>query len=466
MVRLSSYTVLSTRLKKGGYALLNGLSGAVDVVGEELNEILRKKMDSGESHDVFFQEGELPEAVVAQWTDRGYLTEDAHEAEKARLLVVSDALHTLQSQKRFIVFAPDTGCNYRCVYCFEKHLQSDAGAATAMTEEEADWAYQAIDQIGGGQFDRNISLFGGEPLNAANKDVVYKIVRMGAERGYMFQAVTNGHDLDAFKPLLGEGKINHIQVTLDGPKPLHDQRRIAMDGSSSYDKIMANLRMALTGTDVRVTIRVNIDDETLGGFGGLLEAFDNEGWMDLDIERFSVNAAIIYEQDNTGAISSARDLDSIADELRRQADRFDNVLIGSSQSNHGDFVLNSLTKGEPYSLRSGYCGAATGMYVFAPAGKVYCCWVSIGKECSEIGRYTAAGMTLDPVKSAEWFGRNAALIPECLECRYCLICAGGCPQYAQYNHGALDRPFCDGFQETYPWVLAEFVERYLSGEGV
>jgi uncharacterized protein len=340
-------------------------------------------------------------------------------------------------------------------------LQADENAKTAMSESEAEQLFQAIDQMGGTNYERkSISLFGGEPLIADNRDIVFKIVNLGAERGYQFNAVTNGHDLDAFLPLLAEGKITEIQITMDGPKRIHDKRRVTIDGSSSYDKLMANMEKVMAGTGAKIVVRANMDESNMDAFGELLDAFDARGWM--DDNRFAVNAAVIYQEDKHGAVSPVRDATAVAHRLREQSARFRNVLIGSSQSLHGDMVYSALTENRPYSLRSNYCAAASGMYVFTPGGRIYCCWVSVGKECSEIGSYSSEGMSIDPEKSARWFGRNAALLPECLECKYCLVCAGGCPQYAEYNSGTVLAPFCDGFQETYPWVLAESVEKYLA----
>lgn len=43
-----------------------------------------------------------------------------------------------------------------------------------------------------------ITLYGGEPLLAENKDIVTYIVEEGVKRGYKFEAITNGYDLDCF----------------------------------------------------------------------------------------------------------------------------------------------------------------------------------------------------------------------------------------------------------------------------
>ena len=461
MLRLSSYAVLSESMKHGGYALLSGLTGAVDVVDDILEGILREKTRGADPRFVYFHDGELSEDVRAHWIARGYLTSLTHEEEKENVRTVAEVLHEKLSANQTIVIAPDTDCNYRCVYCFEQHLHTGADPKPAMREEEVEWIYRAVDQINVSfTGKKRIALYGGEPLNAKNRGLVHKIVGMGIDRGYDFNAVTNGHDLDAFLPLLGKGKIADLQITMDGPKSIHDKRRIALDGSSSYDRLTANMRRALSETDVRILVRVNLDESNIGTFGELLESFDNEGWM--NGQRFVVNAAVVNVRDDRGGIAPAQALLSVMGKLRKYAHRYGNVEIGSSQAEQGDLVYFALAGNKPHSLRSAFCGAASGMYVFVPGGRIYSCWEAIGTAHGEVGGYGAEGLSVDPTKSAEWFGRNAALIPECLDCRYCLICAGGCPQHAIHNHGTLYKPYCDGFQETYPLVLAEHVDKYLA----
>jgi uncharacterized protein len=60
-----------------------------------------------------------------------------------------------------------------------------------------------------------------------------------------FAAVTNGTQLDAFEHLLGPGKIDNLQITLDGSQYARDRRRINADGSGSFEAIATNVTMAL-----------------------------------------------------------------------------------------------------------------------------------------------------------------------------------------------------------------------------
>ena len=97
-----------------------------------------------------------------------------------------------------------------------------------MTKEMVDKAYQAMEKIEPQQqlHCKDIALYGGEPLLKENRDIVEYIVRKGCEKGYKFHALTNGYDLDAFVDLLSPELIYKLQITIDGTRDFHNQKRI------------------------------------------------------------------------------------------------------------------------------------------------------------------------------------------------------------------------------------------------
>jgi uncharacterized protein len=93
--------------------------------------------------------------------------------------------------------------------------------------------------------EKNIVLYGGEPLLKENKEIVEYIVNKGVDLGYTFEAITNGYDLEAFTDLLSPDKIRSIQVTVDGMQENHDKKRIHFVTIKSFDKIITNIGIAL-----------------------------------------------------------------------------------------------------------------------------------------------------------------------------------------------------------------------------
>ena len=73
-------------------------------------------------------------------------------------------------------------------------------------------------------------------------------------------------DIESFKRF----KIRGAQITIDGPPKIHDARRISIDGSSTFDKLV-NRANDLLNANLEVIVRINIDKENLEHVDELLE---------------------------------------------------------------------------------------------------------------------------------------------------------------------------------------------------
>ena len=56
--------------------------------------------------------------------------------------------------------------------------------------------------------------------------------------------------------------VTRVEPTLDGPKEIHDKRRIATDGSETFDKIVEGVD-CLLDHNINVTVRTNVDKENI-----------------------------------------------------------------------------------------------------------------------------------------------------------------------------------------------------------
>jgi len=471
-MRLSSYSVLSAPLDGGGFALLNGATGAVDFISEELAQIITEALSHSEPHSAQIPEHAIHPVTLSDFLERGHFTAESHETERAHVATIAAILHEEEKKNPRFLFVPNMDCNYRCTYCFERPLQnvlheateegSLQGNSVVMSPSHVEMVYKGIEIIqsaagrdGGGQ----IVLYGGEPLDADNKDVVFKIINHKNARKYDFAAITNGHDLNHFSSVLGKGKIGAIQVTIDGPKHIHDKKRISRKGDSSFDRIMSNVRAVLQRGDTKVDIRVHIDATNIAYFKDLLDIFLAENW--LDQPAVTIYANIIYRKNSKGTVSSTSNIEHVLKRLQRYASPYKNVFIAAIFVNAYDLLSGSLRAGQPYRMRGAYCAANTGMYIFLPDGTIHSCWESIGKDCSRIGTYMN-GLNLDRTATEKWFSRSVNKIAECLDCSFCLVCGGGCSQYAEYNSDDMLKPFCDDFQKIFPGVLARAVDDFIS----
>ncbi len=152
-------------------------------------------------------------------------------------------------------------CNLRCVYCYETfalgHMKLDVAKGIVRLIEQR--AADGLDWLA-------IEFFGGEPLGAWNtvKYIAGNAHELCQQHDVkLLGAMTTNSTLlhmDRLEWLVQHG-IRAFQITLDGPREMHDARRLSAQKIGTFDAIWQRLAMMhasnLAGLDV--TIRVHFD---------------------------------------------------------------------------------------------------------------------------------------------------------------------------------------------------------------
>jgi uncharacterized protein len=167
ILRTSSY-IISVKLENenGKYMLLHGYTGAIDIVSEELLAEINSVSSEND-----FRENTL-QALIR----RGYITTRTKEEEYAYVARTAKAFHEKYNiSHTTFTWVVTYNCNFRCPYCYEKRDKKDSKYKLAFTKEQVDIAYDAQDIIQPHKELRKnvITLYGGEPLLAENKEVVH-----------------------------------------------------------------------------------------------------------------------------------------------------------------------------------------------------------------------------------------------------------------------------------------------------
>lgn len=450
-MRFSNYNILSKQLNNGEYLLLNGLTGTLDLIDGEAYALISASS----------KEKVLPDAVInqlagvcEQFVERGYLTELSADEEllKAEKLAC-DLLEKNGNENWTVVILPSLECNYRCTYCFE---QNTGYPAQTMSKKQADAIFEIIKgQIASGA---RIILYGGEPLAKKNREIIEYLVEKGKEIGCYFFAVTNGHDLDHYIDLLGEDSIRGIQVSMDGPREIHNRRRISLDNVSSYDKILENIEKALHDTDVTVHLRINLDKRNAPYVMNFLEDLEKRGILD--------NPAVNVVANQVMGIG---DLTLINDEIRvlekaagAKYPRLKEMFAGRSQAGN-DFFFPALYFGEPVVRKVSVCGASDNMKLFCPDGKIYSCWAGLGRSDQVIGTFDEEGhLDWNNETLEAWKRTTLPYNRECLRCKFAFICAGGCHRPVLPKETAASVYECDYYKNTFESYLAGIGNEYLA----
>ncbi|WP_180226248.1 radical SAM protein [Bacillus toyonensis] len=184
-----------------------------------------------------------------------------------------------------LIIFPTEQCNFRCTYCYEDF------SIGRMSDDVIKSIKNFIKNRSDNLDKLQLSWFGGEPLVA--KDIVLEISKYAFElaekNNFSLEGniTTNGYNLTpkTFTNLT-DFNINHYQISLDGPKDIHDSTRLRADGKGTFDRIWQNLlNIKKTNKDVSVIIRIHLDTEKVKMIDPLIEDIQREFIKD---SRFSV----------------------------------------------------------------------------------------------------------------------------------------------------------------------------------
>ena len=453
-MRFSRYNILTRKLSDGNHVLLNSLSGMMDLIDEEAYDIITSHSDDDElSQEILTKIS----AVQDDFIERGYLTNLSREGEllkaEEHALKLADKVTKISDDKWAVVLIPSLACNYRCTYCFERN---SGYPAVMMSKQQVDSIFDLIkDKITPGHY---MTLYGGEPLARENRGIIEYIFEKGAAFKQTFFAVTNGHDLNYYMDLLGSDKIRQLQISIDGPKIIHNQRRISRDGVSSYDKLMHNIETALAETDVHITLRINLDKRNAPYVMELMDDLDGRGILDNPVFNVACNV-VTGVGDLTARHDDIRPLEEAVEaKYPRYKDMFMGYTVVSSEA-----VLPALLFGQAVLQRVSVCGAPDGMKVFSPDGHIYSCWSVIGDLDQTIGTFDCNGNIYWNRKVLNrWKKSMLAYNRKCLGCKYGFICAGGCHKFVLMNETSDGSYDCDYHKYMFDEYLARIIDESLA----
>jgi uncharacterized protein len=401
-------------------------------------------------------------------TKRGYLTEMTLEQERALFVRLATKLQRrAQSSKPSFVMMPTYQCNLRCSYCYQSHLRDDPAKRhllRTMQPEMVDRIFVAMAELEvmhgaspGPTSKRDIGLYGGEPLLSRNRSIIAYIIDTAQRQGEAsFRGVTNGADLHAYRDLLGPGKIEQLQITLDGPPAEHDTRRVYANGAGSFERIAHNVTMALE-QDVRISVRTNVDASNLEHLPALAQEIARRGWNAYN--HFSAYVAPVdspeVREDVRDTLSTV-ELDTAMSRLRMEHPSM--VSLTRSDMRLKDNVRGVLeTGGDPLAgFRASFCGAEGGMYIFDPFGDIYACWERTGEPSLRMGHVNEDGtVSLEQCRLDAWQGRHVGAMDACSVCPYGLYHGGGCAARAEADHSDPQSHHCEGFPSRFQTMVAE-----------
>ncbi len=372
----------------------------------------------------------------------GFLLDD--EIDELGLLKVRNRFARFDPSHLRLTIIPTLRCNFRCVYCYE-------GKKTdTMSEETIKGLVEFVKQKTKNVKTMTVNWYGGEPLLALDtivylRDGFEKICNTnGCRYSNAAGIITNGYLLTKeAAQRLGNLGIDAVQVTLDGPSDVHDQRRTLLNGEGTFERIIDNL-CQIVGTIKFITLRVNTDKTNEDRVLGVLDALEERGLKDKVNIYF---AKVMAHTEACANIAGSCLMDQEYSELE--------VKLTKKGIEKG-FNLKKYPK-----AKFSYCDAdMVNSFVVGPDGFLYKCWSDPGNAAEAVGHIS------DPVKYAEkkknvfkWLAWDVFEREKCRACDVLPICMGGCP-YVGLRMASQTEGACDAWRHNLLDMLKLYYTNY------
>jgi len=357
--------------------------------------------------------------------------------EKARKIMVEQDIGT---NVEFIV---TYRCNFRCLYCYAgqspPHMSKDTAQyavnfARKMADERKSKAMK-------------IQFIGGEPL--LNTDAISIICEQMAEfrddrKLIMRTSLTSNGSLltrEILRTIKNVGPID-IQLTLDGPEVIHNQRRPMINGNS-FRTIINNIEKCIKDID-ELAIRINVD-------------YDN---MDYIPQFLSELRKLVPETTSLSMVPTFSHTDSSA---QYSGHCFKKEDLAPQLANIWDeaLALGYPPSWNPYPTFMS-CGAVMpGSIAIDPFGDIYKCAASYGNTSLSVGNIkngldTRIGGIYD-----QFINRDKKILDsgQCHGCAALPICMGGCAFKSLREKGVMHKSICRHDQKE---CFENFVRQYFN----
>jgi uncharacterized protein len=192
------------------------------------------------------------------------------------LLSPVELAHSFSPEFLNLIIFPTEKCNFRCVYCYEDFKIGK------MHSEVIDGIKNLIAHRSSSLKTLEISWFGGEPLLATDivldiSTFIKRVLPPGVT--YLGNMTTNGYFLTA--PLareLIELGVQKFQISLDGPKSLHDRTRFIHSPGGTFDRIWSNLLSLKEQRDLKfqIILRIHFSPSTVTELDELIEELNGQ----------------------------------------------------------------------------------------------------------------------------------------------------------------------------------------------
>lgn len=341
------------------------------------------------------------------------------------------------------IFIPTFACNLRCTYCVQGLEKDPYVMKKSDVTPVVEWVSNAIKNSSNCK-EVQITLYGGEPLLAEEQCINFMsgIKNTIDDRGarLVSHIITNATLID--QNVIDELIIPynfHLQITLDGPKEVHDKRRIRANGKGTYDRILKSLDLLDKNNWLdHVQIRINLDRSNYLYASELIKDL-NDSYP--DIYRF------VY-----GFVSRIKPKCREYETLK-----FSEFMTLPLVEEAIESIKDKGPIGRGIGKLPGCTFVTTNMYSIDPYGNIYKCGTAAEVLALRIGTITEDRTLKLTPEFYKQMNRNPFALG-CGSCKLLPVCGGGCPMEAYLKNGTYNSVVCSLSEDDVKLAITDYIK--------
>ncbi|WP_457753703.1 radical SAM protein [Thermococcus sp.] len=357
-----SFYNLLLSLNENEFILFNTLSNAVVRIDKEIKEILEKG-DFDKLNSALLEQMKKVHVIV---------NKELNEVNLIRTWRKTHLKNMYLNPRVGLTLVMTYSCNLACPYCYEGDKKAKGGL---LTPEKIDTilAFAKKHKVSGRDLKISVTFYGGEPLLnwKGCKYTLKELEKMKEDNvitDYFAGFITNGTLItEKVIDAINNYNISSMQITLDGPKDIHDKRRIKINGEGTFEEIIENIKLLkreVTNEKFHLGLRINVDKTNYKRIPELLDFLKKEGLGNIGISYGIVRGNIPY-------CSTCMDTP---------------FFVGQDLSKYLTFLWKEAYKrgfqiATRHNLKVSYCMYDRPFsYAIDPNLKVYPCWEMVGED--------------------------------------------------------------------------------------
>ena len=312
---------------------------------------------------------------------------------------------------------PTFACNLSCPYCFE-HTKP------VIVRDDTEYLKCIINALHFFAEKGEIvpELYGGEPLLPCNAHIIEGVLAECEKLNIRnLGIITNGTYLKKFSYLTSQyPEIRFdFQITMDGPKSIHNKRRVSANIKDSFSLIIEGIDSVVDRPNVFIQIRTNVDKQNAELLPDLYNYFE---------DRYAFYSNLTYyvtptsDRNNPENDVTEADLVQLIETLPRI-----NGLKKAGGLHVLSYLYSLIDESESAIPMYSYCEGVRGKYfALAPDGNIYSCAEAVGIPKHSVGFFDSCSVVIDYDKLKRWTENTIVARNDCQNCALCFICGGGC----------------------------------------